>query len=291
MMTGLVFKAHAQNSTATPTSQDTSATSSSAAPSAPTERTAPLWELGAAGAAASLPAYIGANDKFSRYLVLPYFIYRGDIFRVDRDTAGARLLRTRDYEFDIGFAGSLGASSKEVPARAGMPKLGTSIEFGPRFKYYLAYPTADSRVTLALPLRTVLEFNKGIKQRGFVFEPSLSYDKRNLIGGWGFNASASALWGNGKVQNYLYGVAPEFATTSRAAYTAKAGLVATRLGVSTSKSLSPDANLALFARWDNAGSGANKDSPLHVKNGGLTIGLGFTYTFSRSSTMVGSAAQ
>jgi MipA family protein len=246
--------------------------------------TKPLWELGLAGATATLPGYIGAKDNVSRFLVLPYFIYRGDILRADRDTAGARFVKTDDYEFDIGFGGSLGTSNKEIPARDGMPSLGTSIEFGPRFKYTIARPSNDSKVTFALPIRAVIEFKGGLKQRGLVAEPALSYDKRNVFAGWGLNVNSALLIGDAKLQNYLYGVAPQFATSSREAYSAKSGLVALRLGVATSKTLSPDSTLAIFARWDNAGIGANKASPLHLKNNGFTVGVGLTYTFFRSST-------
>jgi MipA family protein len=249
----------------------------------------PKWELGVAGGAASLPAYVGAKENVSRYLVLPFFVYRGDILRADRETAGARLIKTPDYEFDVGFGGSLGASSKDVAARSGMPSLGTSLEFGPRFKYNLGNPTLDSKLTLTVPLRTVIEFRGGPKQRGWVIEPAVSFDKRNLIGGWGFNATAGVLAGDAKVQNYLYGVAPQFANVNRPQYDAKAGLIGSRLSIATSKALSPDSTLAIFARWDNGGIGANTSSPLHLKQNGFTVGVGINYTLFRSSSTVGSS--
>ncbi len=246
----------------------------------------PLWEIGVAAGAARLPAYPGAKEDVSRALVLPYFIYRGDIFRADQNTAGARILKTPDYEIDVGFGGSLGASNKEVAARSGMPSLGTSLEFGPRFKWNITKPSADSKMAFALPVRTVLEFKGGVKQRGLVIEPELSYDVRNAWAGWGINLKGSALFGNARLQNYLYGVAPEYATPARNAYAAKSGFVSTRIGLAASRTLSPDSTVALFARWDNSGSGANKDSPLHLKNNGLTIGVGITYTFWRSGATV-----
>jgi MipA family protein len=246
----------------------------------------PLWEIGVAAGGARLPAYPGAKEDVSRALVLPYIIYRGEVFRADQNTAGARLLKTPDYEIDVGFGGSLGASNKEVVARAGMPSLGTSLEFGPRLKWNISKPSADSKLTFALPLRTVLEFKGGVKQRGLVIEPELSYDVRNAWAGWGINLRGSALYGNARLQNYLYGVAPQYATTTRNAYLAKSGFVSTRLGVAASRSLSPDSTIAVFARWDHSGAGANKDSPLHLKNNGLTVGVGITYTFWRSGTAV-----
>jgi MipA family protein len=247
----------------------------------------PLWELGLAGAAGQLPAYPGSADRVSRFLILPYVVYRGEIFRADRETTGARLIKTDDFEFDIGFGGSLGASSKEVTARQGMPSLGTSLEFGPRLKYVLARPTADSRLTFSLPVRTVIEFKGGLKQRGIVAEPEVSFNKFNAFAGWGLSITGSALFGNERLQNYLYGVPLQFATTTRPAYQAKAGFVGTRFTVATSRSLSPESTVALFARWDNSASAANVDSPLHLKNNGFSVGVGITYTFAKSATLVG----
>jgi MipA family protein len=251
----------------------------------------PLWELGVAAGTASLPAYIGAQENVTRSLVLPMFIYRGEIFRADRDTAGARFVKTRDYEIDLGFGGSLGASNTDVPARVGMPSLGGTLEFGPRLKFTLARPNPDSKLTLSLPLRTVLEFKGGIKQRGLVLEPGLSFDQRDAFAGWGLNASASVLLGDAKLQNYLYGVAPAYATGTRNAFAAKSGLMATRLSLSSSKSISRDATVAIFARWESAGVGANTSSPLHLKNNGFSVGVGFTYTFFRSASMVREAGE
>ncbi len=247
----------------------------------------PLWELGVAGAAGQLPAYPGSSDRVSRFLILPYVVYRGEIFRADRETTGARLIKTDDFEFDIGFGGSLGASSKEVSARQGMPSLGTSVEFGPRAKYTLARPTADSRLTFSLPIRTVIEFKSGLKQRGIVAEPELSFNKFNAFAGWGLSVTGSALFGNERLQNYLYGVPSQFATATRPAYQAKAGFVGTRFTVATSRSLSPESTVALFARWDNSSSAANVDSPLHLKNNGFSVGAALTYTFAKSSRLVG----
>jgi MipA family protein len=246
----------------------------------------PLWELGVATGAAQLPAYTGSADSVSRFLLVPYVVYRGEIFRADRDTAGARLIKTNDFEFDIGFGGSLGASSKEVAARQGMPSLGTTLEFGPRFKYVVARPSADSRVTFALPVRAVIEFKGGPKQRGFVAEPAISFEKANVFAGWGLSATGSALFGNDRVQNYLYGVAPQYATATRPAYDASAGYIGTRFTLATSRSLSPQATVALFARWENSSSAANTDSPLHLKSNGASVGIGFTYTFAKSSRFV-----
>src|SRR3990167_666880 len=75
------------------------------------EQGLPLWELGVFAGGLSSPAYPASTERSTRALVLPTFIYRGEVFRSDRGGVGARLLRTEDTELDLGFAASLPASS------------------------------------------------------------------------------------------------------------------------------------------------------------------------------------
>ena len=66
----------------------------------------PLWEAGVFAGSLASPAYPGSAERLTRTLALPYFIYRGDILRVDRGGIGARMMMGPDTELDIGFAGS-----------------------------------------------------------------------------------------------------------------------------------------------------------------------------------------
>jgi MipA family protein len=245
----------------------------------------PIWEAGLSAAGISSPAYPGAVETVRNGILLPWFVYRGPIFRAEGGTVGARLVKTKAIEFDVGFAAALGASSDDVEARRGMPDLGFQFEFGPRARFNLARPSPDSLIRLDLPLRGVFEINDGIKQRGVSFEPRLSYDERNLAGGFGVTASVSTVFGDRKFNDFLYGVPAEFATTTRPAYRGKAGLIATRLQLSVSHRLGNDVRLFAFARHDLSGNSANRDSPLHLTNGGTSYGLGFVWTIGRSSTM------
>ncbi len=249
----------------------------------------PVWEAGLAAFGGGSPAYPGAEERVSRAIALPWFVYRGEVFRADGGTFGARVVKSQAMEIDIGFAGALGASSDDVEVRKGMPDLGFQFEFGPRARFILSNPTPDSVVRLEVPLRAVLEFKDGIKQRGFSFEPRLSYANRELGGGfgpgWGLTASASVVIGDRKLNQYLYGVDNAFATPTRSAYTAKSGIVSPRLQVALSHKLNKDVRLFGFTRYDFTGSGANKDSPLHIKNGGASFGLGAVWTIGRSSEM------
>jgi MipA family protein len=243
----------------------------------------PLWEAGLSGLGLSSPAYPGAGERVSRGLALPWFVYRGPIFRADGGTVGARVVKTQTVEFDIGFAGALGASSDDVKIRQGMPDLGFQFEFGPRARINLARPSADSIVRLELPLRAVFEIKDGLNNRGYAFEPRLTYADRNVAYGWGINTSVGLVYGDRKFNEFLYGVPRQFATPTRAQYQAKSGLITPRAQLSVTRKLTDDVRLFAFTRVDFPGSGANKDSPLHLKNTGTSYGLGIVWTLGRSS--------
>jgi outer membrane scaffolding protein for murein synthesis (MipA/OmpV family) len=243
----------------------------------------PLWELGLFGGAASTPAYPGAQDRSTRALLLPLVIYRGKVLRADRSGIGARLINTERVELDLGFALSLPARSGDVAARAGMPDLNSLLEFGPRVKILLAEPGATSRVRLELPLRAPVELGNGFQRQGLVFEPRLVFETSDRAGKWQGDANLGAVFGNARLNQYLYGVAPQYATAERPAYQAGSGLMMTRLGLSLSRRLSPDWRVFGFTRYDNYTHAANRDSPLFRQNSGLSIGAGFTWTAHRSA--------
>ncbi len=246
----------------------------------------PLWEAGVAGFGLTGPAYPGADDDVGRALVLPWFIYRGPVWRAAGGTLGARVSKNALAEFDIGFGGALRASSDDVKVRDGMPDLGFLLEFGPRVKLNLARPSQDSVVRLELPLRGVFEFNSGVHYRGLAFEPKLTYDKRDIGRGWGFSGSLGLIYGDQTFNQYLYGVPSQYATSSRSSYTAKAGLITPRTQLSLSHTLNEDVRMFAFSRTDFAGKGVNSSSPLHLQDRGTSVGVGLIWTLGRSSQLV-----
>ena len=243
----------------------------------------PLWEVGLFGGAASTPAYPGSEDRSTRALVLPMVIYRGKVLRADRSGIGARLINTERVELDLGFALSLPARSDDVAARAGMPDLRSLLEFGPRLKVLLAEPTATTRVRLELPLRVPIELKSGFKRQGLVFEPRVVFEAGDGTGKWQADANVGAVFGNARLHQYFYGVEPQYATATRPAYEASGGLLMTRLGLSLSRRLSPDWRVFGFTRYDNYSHASNRESPLFLRNSGLSVGAGFTWTIHRSA--------
>lgn len=243
----------------------------------------PLWEFGLGAAGLTAPAYPGADDRNNRVLPVPYLLYRGEVLRADQSGIGARLFRSDRLEFDVGLAGALPSDSDDVEVRNGMPDLGALFEFGPRLKIRVADIDARSRLRAELPLRAVIEARSGLRRQGWTFEPKLAYETRGERGLWSVEGNVSVVFGDKRINRYFYEVEPQYATASRAAYGADAGLMLARVGLFATRQLNPDVRLFGFVRYESYAGSANRDSPLHLKNSGTSAGIGFAWTLARSS--------
>lgn len=242
----------------------------------------PLWELGVFAGAVGTPAYPASEQRSGLVTALPVLIYRGEVFRAERGSIGARLVHTADTEFDIGFSGSLPASSNDVTLRKNMPDLGTLVEFGPRIKTVLARPDGHSQIRLELPLRTVLEWQGGIRSQGWAAEPELLWETRAPGSAWRFTTSAGLVFGDASLNQYFYGVTAAQATATRTAYDAAPGLIAARLSVSASRALTRDVRVFGFVRGESYTASANAASPLHARDSDYAAGVGLTWMLARS---------
>jgi MipA family protein len=242
----------------------------------------PLWEFGPSVIAVSQQAYPGSDTQVSRILPFPSFIYRGRYFRADRDSAGFRAVNTPNFEIDISAAGSFGAKSDDISARKGMPNIGILAEFGPRLKWNLGQDSGGGRWRADFPVRGVFDLNDSAGYRGIAFEPAIVYSRR-VNSDWSYSASAGAIFGDKKLTNTFYGVDQQFALPDRSAYQARSGLIATRLSATVSGRLSRDWRVFGFARLNSVSGAANDDSPLVKRATGASIGLGLSYTLSRSA--------
>lgn len=245
----------------------------------------PLWEVGFVAGGVSQLAYPGADQQVHRAAVLPYVLYRGEFVRADRDTAGLRAIRTDDFELDVGFAGSFGASSDKIEARRGMPDLGTLIEFGPRMRWKLGDGPGGGQWRFDLPLRGVFDISDRAAHRGMSLEPEVFF-RRESPTGWTYAMRFGVILADQRLADTFYTVAPRYATADRPAYEAKPGLVSWRVGTTLSRKLGPDWRVFGFARVEHLAGAANRDSPLVRRDTGVTAGIGAAYTWLRSGTLV-----
>jgi outer membrane scaffolding protein for murein synthesis (MipA/OmpV family) len=252
-----------------------------AAQSTPAPAADPLWEVGGVAFGLTQQAWPGASEDVRRAIALPYVLYRGPWLRIDRGAFGVRAVKKSDFELDIGFSASLGARSKDSPARLGMPELGTLVEFGPRGRWDLGAAPAGGQWRLELPLRGVFDVSDRFASRGLALEPELQWNHSSLAG-WRLTASAGALLGDRHLAGTFYDVAPAYATGLRPAYEAKAGLISWRLGLTASHRLTRDWRVFGFGRLDSVAGAANADSPLVSRTTGYSAGVGLQWTWMRS---------
>lgn len=242
----------------------------------------PLWELGAFGIGLSQQAYPGSDQMIDRALALPFFIYRGKYLRADRGNLGVRAVKTESMELDVGFSGAFGSNSNSIEARKGMPDLGTLVEFGPRIKWHLGSAPGNGRLRAELALRGVFDLTDNLKDKGVSLEPELVYE-RTSASELRYSTSFGLVFGDPRLTDTFYGVAPAYATAVRPAYVAQGGLIMSRLSLNISKGVTPDLRVFGFARLASVEGAANSASPLVRQKEASTIGIGLTYTIARSS--------
>lgn len=81
----------------------------------------PRWEAGVAAGAGRVSDYPGADQTHARGAVVPIFIYRGPILRVDQSGIRGRFLSNPKWEFDLSATAAFNAKNND--ARRGMPGL------------------------------------------------------------------------------------------------------------------------------------------------------------------------
>jgi MipA family protein len=245
----------------------------------------PLWELGAGVSALRLPVYRGSDEFRNLALPLPYFVYRGERLKLDREGGRGLLFKTDLLELDISVSGSIPVSSTTNSARAGMPGLKATLEVGPLLIASLwRSEDKNSVITARIPFRGVMrsDFNGA----GFVFQPQLAYDVRNLAGtGWVAGVRGGPVFQSGSYADYFYGVPQAFSTANRPIYEGKSGYGGFNVLVGGSKRYG-NTWVGAFAKYDNLSGATFEDSPLVRKKQFVTLGLAVSWIFSQSSTMV-----
>jgi MipA family protein len=245
----------------------------------------PLWELGVGVSALRLPVYRGSNEFKNLALPLPYFVYRGERLKLDREGGRGLLFKTDRLELDISFSGSFPVSSVNNEARAGMPGLKATLEAGPLLIASLWHSEdQNSLLTARFPLRGVMTSN--FNGAGYVFQPQLAYDVRNFAGtGWVAGIRGGPLFQSRAYADYFYGVPAAFSTSSRPAYQGSSGYGGYNVLVGGSRRYG-NTWVGAFAKYDNLSGASFDDSPLIRKKQFFTVGLAISWIFAESSTKV-----
>ncbi len=248
----------------------------------------PLWELGAGVTALAFPDYRGSDQGRNYVFPIPYAVYRGDIFKADRDGVRSIFLDREDIKIHASFGASFPVDSDDNVARSGMPDLEPSVEAGPAIDWTLwRAPVEGLKLTLRLPLRFAFTVERSPEYTGWIFSPRLNLDINDVGGlpGWNLGLFVSPGYGDARNHGYFYSVAPAYATPSRRAYEAPAGYNGTEFLAAISKRF-PDYWLGAFVRYDTLAGAAFVESPLVKTRSYFAAGFAVAWIFAESTQRV-----
>jgi MipA family protein len=240
----------------------------------------PLWELGLGAGWLHLPHYRGSDQTRDWLLPIPYFVYRGDVFRADREGARARLLdNTGGFDLDLSAAVNTPTRSRDNRAREGMANLAPTVEIGPSLNYTLTQG-AGWQLDLRLPARAVFTVARRPASIGWTANPVLylAADVQN----WDVVLQAGPVWSGRAYNRYFYDVASADARLGRPAYESRGGNAGWVATATASRRLGP-VWIGTYMQADGLGGAVFADSPLLRKRLNISYGIGLSWVFSESS--------
>lgn len=253
------------------------------------EQSLPLWEFGLGVGALAFADYRGADTGHVYPLPIPYVIYRGRFLRADRDGVRGLFLNQEWLELNISVNATTPVSSRDTPARHGMPNLKPTLEVGPSLDLHL-WRSADRRVRLDLriPARAAFTIESSPHSIGGFLAPRVNIDFVDVGGGRGWNIGvlAGPLFADRRYHEYFYEVAPQYATVGRPAYDPQGGYAGLETLVSVSKRF-PGYWIGAFARYDSLHGAVFTPSPLVRTGSYWATGIGIAWMIGQSSRTVG----
>lgn len=249
-----------------------------------------LWEFGIGLSGLMLPDYRG-SDQYRYYaLPFPYLIYRGKFFKSDRNGLRGTIFDNNWIEFNLSLGASLPVNSSKNRLRKNMPDLDPTIEIGPSINFKLwSNNNHNYRLDLRLPIRTAITVQNHFQNIGTTFSPHINLDIVNVADypGWNLGMLLGPIFGSKRNHDYFYSVLPQYITSERFGYDAKAGYAGSQFTLALSKRYS-QYWLGTFIRLDTLKSAVFLGSPLVEKDYSLAFGIGVVWVFSESDVSMDS---
>lgn len=235
---------------------------------------AATWDLGIGVAALHFPDYPGASRSRDLILPFPYIVYRSPHLEVNNTRVRGIVLAGSRFSLDVDVAGAVAVNSSRDPERRGMPNLDWLGEAGPALRYD-AWNDAHASLDLVLALRAAASA-RGLRlhRRGWAWAPRLEYKRRSGSATHGneFDASLEARWADAGLNDYVYGVAPQYADAERPAFSPGAGYAG--YSASVGMSLRRGARVVgWLLRFTSLGGSVVAASPLVSRRQSVTIGV------------------
>jgi outer membrane protein len=251
----------------------------------------PLWEVGLFNSAMAFPHYRGSDEQMYYFLPLPYFVYRGEKFRADRDGMEGIFLKTDHIESNISLSGYPPVNG-ETEARAGMPDLGALFGIGPKLKFFLNSRKAVNPIYISTAAQGVssidLASDLSMAYEGLRYSVKLIYHNKTLITktGSSFGLNAGIYYADSGLNSYFYDVEPAYVRISRPYYKSARGHAGHSVYGYLIYGLTDVLSLGFFGRWDNVKHAVFNDSPLVRKNDTYLGGISLIWKIYESKTLV-----
>ncbi|MCB0378687.1 MAG: MipA/OmpV family protein [Bdellovibrionales bacterium] len=221
--------------------------------------------------------YPGANQGRIRFL--PFPIYRGKFFRMDRVSGvSGHVFDNSRLNFSWNFIFQFPTDSENIPARKGMPNLDWLLSLGPQLKYTLLQ-TSHHKTYFRFPVRinTCTNFSNRTRFCGISFNPGIRHSLRfTSLGEFTFRAELYAH--STEYSQYFYEVHPRYATPTRASYHAQAGYLGSVFGFFHSFPLRGWQIVSSFNVYDY-NFNVNEDSPLFLQKTNYSVFFATTIDF------------
>ncbi len=248
----------------------------------------PLWELGLGVGTLIFNDYRGSDTMHAYPVPVPYFIYRGQIFRSDRNGMRGQLFEENRVELNLSINGT--TPVRNDSAREGMPDLRPTLELGPSLDVHL-WHSSDSRLKLdlRLPVRAAISIEASPRLVGVFAAPHLNLDIQRQTGaaGWKLGMLAGPLFADHRYDGYFYSVASQYATPGRPAYEARGGYAGMQMLASLTRRF-PGFWVGAYLRHDTLAGASFVDSPLVKRNSYWSGGIGVAFMITQSKQLVDS---
>ncbi|MBU1568731.1 MAG: MipA/OmpV family protein [Proteobacteria bacterium] len=250
------------------------------------EEKLPLYEYGIVGLMAHFPQYTGSDEYQTYAFPLPYFVYRGEILKADRDGIRGIFWRYKQFETDISLAGNPPAGDND--ARKGMEELEALGEIGPALNYYFFdYGERDS-FFLQVTLRSAFsfDFDSGLDvgHEGYVSDVSIIFRDSRIFKEQKirFHASTGIRFADAAMHKYFYDVPLAYVTPNREYYEAEGGYGGMQLSGSITRELTPSFSASCYGRWVNIDGAVYEDSPLVGTHNNYIVGAMLVWKIGES---------
>lgn len=243
----------------------------------------PLYEIGLGAGWASIPHYPASDDSNEYYFPFPYFVYRGNVLRADRQGVRALFYETPDMEVNFSFDGTPPVDSSKDDARRGMDNMDALLEVGPAVRYKL-WDDFGQNLSVNVPVRFATAVGgHGLEYEGILFNPQLRYSNNRVYDkNTRFVATLGPKFAYNGLNDFYYTVEPQFQTATRPTYFAEDGYIGTEASFGSFYSFLPDVNLFFGASFTYNGGNINENSPLYRQDYDYRLATGFIYSLYKS---------